>query len=406
MKLQTRLTALVTIFVFIVSVSIGIFAIKTTEKIQYQRIDERLSLIISELKNSNDDQLALASLLSEESNNKFSVAYLSAERDLTTINESAADLSSVPTEAELKLSLYRAINLIQDQNLRIRSISLPDDQFIILSVTISEITETTNSIIKYLIIFTLIMLFFSFLFSSILFKKDNELNKLVTSLQNNQERMKTFLGDASHELRTPLTVIKGYFDLMRKKQIQNQSLSQEQLSRIDSEVNRMSAIISDLLFITELDQTKDEPKSPIDLSELISEHISDLRALQPERVVNIKIHRGLILDTSRKYLEQIFNNIFSNLKRHTPSNSPVTIELKESMGRIVFEIEDSGPGLPKDFYQNGIQAFQRFDRSRSRETGGSGLGMTIISKSIEKIGAKIILSPSHDGGVKISITFN
>lgn len=406
MKLQTRLTALVTIFVFIVSVSIGIFAIKTTEKIQYQRIDERLSLIISELKNSNDDQLALASLLSEESNNKFSVAYLSAERDLTTINESAADLSSVPTEAELKLSLYRAINLIQDQNLRIRSISLPDDQFIILSVTISEITETTNSIIKYLIIFTLIMLFFSFLFSSILFKKDNELNKLVTSLQNNQERMKTFLGDASHELRTPLTVIKGYFDLMRKKQIQNQSLSQEQLSRIDSEVNRMSAIISDLLFITELDQTNDEPKSPIDLSELISEHISDLRALQPERVVNLKIHRGLMLDTSRKYLEQIFNNIFSNLKRHTPSNSPVTIELKESMGRIVFEIEDSGPGLPKDFYQNGIQAFQRFDRSRSRETGGSGLGMTIISKSIEKIGAKIILSPSHDGGLKISITFN
>ena len=350
MKLQTRLTALVTIFVFIVSVSIGIFAIKTTEKIQYQRIDERLSLIISELKNSNDDQLALASLLSEESNNKFSVAYLSAERDLTTINESAADLSSVPTEAELKLSLYRAINLIQDQNLRIRSISLPDDQFIILSVTISEITETTNSIIKYLIIFTLIMLFFSFLFSSILFKKDNELNKLVTSLQSNQERMKTFLGDASHELRTPLTVIKGYFDLMRKKQIQNQSLSQEQLSRIDSEVNRMSAIISDLLFITELDQTKDEPKSPIDLSELISEHISDLRALQPERVVNLKIHRGLILDTSRKYLEQIFNNIFSNLKRHTPSNSPVTIELKESMGRIVFDIEDSGPGLPNDFY--------------------------------------------------------
>ena len=405
MKLQTRLTALVTIFVFIVSVSIGIFAIKTTEKIQYQRIDERLSLIISELKNSNDDQLALASLLSEESNNKFSVAYLSAERDLTTINESAADLSSVPTEAELKLSVYRAINLKQDQNLRIRSISLPDDQFIILSVTISEITETTNSIIKYLIIFTLIMLFFSFLFSSILFKKDNELNKLVTSLQNNQERMKTFLGDASHELRTPLTVIKGYFDLMRKKQIQNQSLSQEQLSRIDSEVNRMSAIISDLLFITELDQTKDEPKSKIDLSELISEHVSDLRALQPERVVNLNIHRGLTLDTSRKYLEQIFNNIFSNLKRHTPSISPVTIELKESMGRIVFDIEDSGPGLPNDFYQNGIQAFQRFDRSRSRETGGSGLGMTIISKSIEKIGAKIILSPSHDGGLKISITF-
>lgn len=405
MKLQSRLTALVTFLVFIVAVSIGLFAIKTTEKIQYQRLDERLSITVSELKNTKDDQLTLASLLSDESNNKFSVAYLSAERDLTTINESAADLQIAPSENELKTALIKAINLKQETNIRIRAISLPDDQFIILSVTTSEITQTTNSIIKYLIIFTLIMLLLSVLFSSILFRKDNELNKLVSSLKYNQERMQTFIGDASHELRTPLTVIKGYFDLMRQKQSVNQTLNQEQLNRIDSEVDRMTSIISDLLFITEIDQTQDEPKSKIDLSELISIHISDLKALQPERELDLDIQNGVALNVNQRYLDQIFGNIFANLKRHTPPNSPVKIELKVNSGKILFTIEDSGPGLPKEFYQNGIQAFQRFDTSRSRETGGSGLGMTIIRKSIEKVGGKIDLSPSKSGGLKIQITF-
>ena len=405
MKLQSRLTALVTFLVFIVAVSIGLFAIKTTEKIQYQRLDERLSITVSELKNTKDDQLTLASLLSDESNNKFSVAYLSAERDLTTINESAADLQIAPSENELKTALIKAINLKQETNIRIRAISLPDDQFIILSVTTSEITQTTNSIIKYLIFFTLIMLLLSVLFSSILFRKDNELNKLVSSLKYNQERMQTFIGDASHELRTPLTVIKGYFDLMRQKQSVNQTLNHEQLDRIDSEVDRMTSIISDLLFITEIDQTQDEPKSKIDLSELISIHISDLKALQPERELDLDIQNGVALNVNQRYLDQIFGNIFANLKRHTPPNSPVKIELKVNSGKILFTIEDSGPGLPKEFYQNGIQAFQRFDTSRSRETGGSGLGMTIIRKSIEKIGGKIDLSPSKSGGLKIQITF-
>ena len=330
-----------------------------------------MSITVSELKNTKDDQLTLASLLSDESNNKFSVAYLSAERDLTTINESAADLQIAPSENELKTALIKAINLKQETNIRIRAISLPDDQFIILSVTTSEITQTTNSIIKYLIFFTLIMLLLSVLFSSILFRKDNELNKLVSSLKYNQERMQTFIGDASHELRTPLTVIKGYFDLMRQKQSVNQTLNQEQLNRIDSEVDRMTSIISDLLVITEIDQTQDEPKSKIDLSELISIHISDLKALQPERELDLDIQNGVALNVNQRYLDQIFGNIFANLKRHTPPNSPVKIELKVNSGKILFTIEDSGPGLPKEFYQNGIQAFQRFDTSRSRETGVS-----------------------------------
>ena len=405
MKLQTRLTALVSFLVFVVAVSIGLFAIKTTEKIQYQRLDDRLNITVSEIKNTKDDPLSLASLLSDESNNKFSVAYISAERDLTTINESNADLLQTPSESQIKNSLTKAINLPENSNVRIRSISLPDNQFITLSISTEEIRKTTNLIIKYLIIFTIFMVLISILISNILFRRDNQLKELVSSLQRNQERMQTFIGDASHELRTPITVIKGYFQIMRKKQLANEPLDPDQLNRIDSEVNRMTEIISDLLFITELDQVREDTKSKLDLSAIVSEQINDLKLLQPERTVQATIEERIQIEASKKYIDQIFVNIFSNLKRHTPADSEVLILLKEDSGKISFVIEDNGPGLPEEFYRQGIQAFQRFDKSRSRETGGSGLGMTIIRKSVEKVGGKISLSKSKSGGLKITITF-
>ena len=405
MKLQTRLTALVSFLILIVASSIGFFAIKTTERIQYQRLDDRLGITATELQNTKDDPLTLASLLSDESNLKFSVAYLSAERDLTTINETSADLQKAPSEAELKIALNKSINLSDESNVRARAVALPDNQFIVLSISTSEITQTTNQIIKYLVLFTLFMVLLSVLASIILFRRDNELNKLVSALQKNHQKMQNFIGDASHELRTPLTVIKGYFELIRKKQSINEQLDVQQLDRIDSEVNRMTEIISDLLYITELDQAQEEVNTKIDISELISLQINDLKALQPDRPVTLNIQNDQMIESNKKYLDQIFANIFSNLKRHTPSDSAVEINLKSDSGRIIFIIEDSGPGLPNEFYQDGIQAFQRFDKSRSRQTGGSGLGMTIIRNSIAKVGGKIDLSPSKSGGLKIKITF-
>lgn len=404
MKLQSRLTALVSFLILVVAISIGIFAIKTTEKIQYQRLDDRLSAAVSQISETKDDPLSLASLLADESSLKFSVAYLSAERDLTTINESPADLMKAPTEPELKTALTKSINVNQKLSPRVRAIALPDDQFIVLSIATNEISEGTNQIIKYLLIFTLIMVVISILFSFLLFRKDNELNKMVTTLKNNQERMQLFIGDASHELRTPLTVIKGYFELIQKKLSSNQPLQPEHFDRINNEVERMTSIISDLLYIAELDQQQSEPVSQINISDLISKQIADLKALHPKRELTIDIEDGLVIQSNSKNLDQIFGNIFANLKNHTPDNSAVEIKLWRESGNVEFTIEDSGPGLPKEFYAEGIQAFQRFDSSRSRQTGGSGLGMTIISKSIEKIGGKIKLSPSSAGGLKIQIS--
>jgi two-component system OmpR family sensor kinase len=170
--------------------------------------------------------------------------------------------------------------------------------------------------------------------------------------------MQTFIGDASHELRTPLTVIKGYFELIRKTQNAGVEKQTSYLDRIDVEVIRMEEMISDLLLITELDQDHQFSSDEINLSELLSEKIIDFTRIQGSRTMESNIEPNLQIQMNNIYAQQLLGNIFTNLKRHTPDNSKVEIGLSKDADTTYLCIEDSGPGLPKEFYQDGIQAFQ------------------------------------------------
>ena len=403
MKLQTRLSALVSTIIILVSTALGLFTIESTKSIQIQRLDDRLNIAITELANTKDDPLSVATLLADQSELKFSVAYISAERDLTTINDSPADLSKTPSDIEITKALNKPISLDQSSGVRIRTLKLPDDQFLILSLSTKEIQDSANELLKNLLLFTLIVLLLAIAISLLLFKRDNQLNKLVKALQTSQERMQTFIGDASHELRTPLTVIKGYFELIRKTQNNAEQKQTTYLDRIDVEVVRMEEMISDLLLITELDQDQQISSEQINLSDLLNEKIMDLTRIQGSRSVDSNIEPNLHIEMNQQYAQQLLGNIFTNLKRHTPDDSKVEIQLNKNAGKTYLCIEDSGPGLPQEVYEDGIQAFQRFDKSRSRETGGSGLGMTIIRKVIEKHHGEIKLSSSKFAGLKMEV---
>ena len=102
---------------------------------------------------------------------------------------------------------------------------------------------------------------------------------------------------------------------------------------------------------------------------------------------------------------RLLSNVFSNIRRHTPIEAPVNISLKKIRTEVVLIIEDGGPGLPADAYSAGIQFFQRFDQSRSRESGGSGLGMSIMRGIADSAGGTIELHPSTLGGLAVHMTF-
>ena len=99
----------------------------------------------------------------------------------------------------------------------------------------------------------------------------------------------------------------------------------------------------------------------------------------------------------------MIQNIFSNIRRHTPSSAPVLVELKSKGKEIHLRIEDGGPGLPEDAYNKASYEFERFDRSRSRDTGGSGLGLSIIAAIVKEHSGEISLSKSSLGGLAIHI---
>lgn len=403
MKLQTRLTALVSAIIILISAAIGLFAISITENNEVGRVDSILATAVNQLTDTQDDPLSLALFLADQSDLKFTVSYISAARELTSLNQSSGDLLVTPIDQDLLASLSEGVTLAVDGVSRIRAIELPDDEFLVLSVSLAEIMAAKSQNIRYLFLFTLAMVLLGIAVSNFLFRRDNELNDVVNSLQKNQENMREFLGDASHELRTPLTVIKGYVELLSKSQKTDATKSAEYYERVRHEIERMQSLINDLLLIAELeDQTPVAPEI-INFSREVAHLSSDLKTLQSLRPIETRIEPGILVNISHNYAQQMLANIFANLRRHTPEDSQVLIVLATAGNKAVLTIADAGPGMPEEVYKSGIQYFQRFDRSRSRESGGSGLGMTIMKRIIENAGGSIQLSKSQFGGLKIEI---
>jgi signal transduction histidine kinase len=404
MKLQTRLTALVSAIIITISAAIGLFAISITESSEVSRIDSILSSAVNQLVDTQDDPLSLALLLADQSDLKFTVSYISAVRDVTSLNQSSGDLQGVPNDQDLLASLSGGVTLEIDGVSRIRTIELPDDEFLVLSVSLSDINTAKGQNIRYLFLFTLAMVLLGIAVSNYLFRRDNELNEVVNSLQKNQDNMREFLGDASHELRTPLTVIKGYVEILSKNQTADGAKTAEYYARVSHEIERMQSLINDLLLIAELeDQTPIAPEI-INFSREVAHLSNDLKTLQPMRPMETKIEPGILVNISHNYAQQMLANIFANLRRHTPEDSQVLIILATAGNKAVLTISDAGPGLPEEVYKSGIQYFQRFDRSRSRESGGSGLGMTIMKRIIENAEGTITLRKSEFSGLEIEIS--
>ena len=404
MKLQTRLTALVSAIIILISAAIGLFAISITESNEVGRVDSILNSAVNQLVITQDDPLSLALLLADQSDLKFTVSYISAAREITSLNQSSGDLLGVPTDQDLSAALSEGVTLNTDDMNRIRAVELPDNEFLVLSVSLADIKTAKSQNIRYLFIFTLAMVIFGIAVSNYLFRRDNELNEVVNSLQKNQENMREFLGDASHELRTPLTVIKGYVELLSKNQTSGAAKTSEYYDRVGHEIERMQSLINDLLLIAELEDQVPLETEIINFSREVAHMSNDLKALQSIRPIETKIEPGILVNISHNYAQQMLANIFANLRRHTPEDSQVLIELTSGGNKATLTISDAGSGLPQEIYKSGIQYFQRFDRSRSRESGGSGLGMTIMKRIIENANGSIELGKSQFGGLEIKIT--
>ena len=210
--------------------------------------------------------------------------------------------------------------------------------------------------------------------------------------------MQQFIDDASHELRTPLTVVKGYNELLASGTA-SAELQARAVTRVQREVERMEELVRDLLLLAELREAPQHASLRVALSELVSQRASEFAFENPERSVTSNVKGAININGRPELVERLLNNAMTNILRYTPNDAAVRIALDAVGANARLIVEDGGPGLPA--YGVRPQRFQRFDESRSRETGGSGLGMSIMADVAESLGGEMVTEPSPLGGLRL-----
>ncbi len=392
----SRISFVTVILLTCITVGIGGITVKHSLDIEIQKVDQSLSFVALSAYENPSQAVGAALFAIEQSKLDATLTLLARDGSETVINESTLEYPGAPPFPEVVKAVQSPIRVSAGTPFRIRAVPLEGGDFIIIARSTSEIDENFLSNLQYLALVTLILNSFAGILLFLYFRRERR-----TADSASLARMQEFLGDASHELRTPLTVIKGYVEMLSKDQLTDSADKSRAFNRVGSEITRMETLIQDLLLLAELGESGARDIEVIDLSEIVSAHGTDFTTLNPDRTVGLQVTPGLSIVGSRDYISRFIQNALNNVMRHTEPRDAVRITLAKSGKHIELIIEDAGPGLPAGAYREDIRSLNRFDKSRSRENGGSGLGMSIMSAVIEKLDGKFSLRKSELGGLAI-----
>jgi two-component system OmpR family sensor kinase len=230
-----------------------------------------------------------------------------------------------------------------------------------------------------------------------------------------EQRMRQFLDDASHELRTPLTSIRGFSELHRKQVDASLDDRERLVGRIESEANRMGGLLEDMLLLARLDQDRPMTHDPVDLVPLAADAVFDLHTLDPDRPVQLELPHaddssvdrvGVVVLGDEGRLRQVVANLVRNARVHTPPDTPIHVRVgvDQSGEWGVLEVADDGPGLAPQDAARVFERFYRADRARARTTGGSGLGLPIVSSITHAHHGHVALDTAPGEGARFTLT--
>lgn len=229
------------------------------------------------------------------------------------------------------------------------------------------------------------------------------LEDALTSEREGQDRLRQFVADASHELRTPVAAISGYAELKAKGGLENDADADRAWSRIGSESARMKALIEDLLVLARLGQTQPLELAQVDLTSLVGDAVADHRTIDPSRPIRSHLAGPIIVSGDELRLYQVISNLVANARVHTPPGTEVIISVAKDADEVVLTVADTGPGIPEDAIKHVFDRFYRTDPSRTRQSGGSGLGLSIVKAIIQAHGGTVTAHNRSGGGTQIVI---
>lgn len=243
-------------------------------------------------------------------------------------------------------------------------------------------------------------------------KRKDELGvlaKTITRISKDLDQLKTerseFLSNISHELRTPLTYIKGYADIINRP-----NLSDEEKKKfsyiIKEEAEQLLILIKNLFDLAKLDQNKfDINKEWTLVDHLIHSVIERIKPVLDDKEIKIVSscpnELYAYIDSSR--IQQVLINLLDNAKKHTASNKRICLNVSHSETNIKIQVTDEGEGIPKEELPYLFNRLYRVEKSRSRTSGGSGIGLTISKEIIESHGGSIQIESELSVGTSVII---
>lgn len=206
----------------------------------------------------------------------------------------------------------------------------------------------------------------------------------LTARQASEEKVRQFVADASHELRTPLASIRGYSELTRRSGEKLSEPMTHALARIESEAVRMTGLVEDLLLLARLDEGRELVFGDVDLTAVVVNCVGDAQVAGPDH--NWRLHlpnEAVSVQGDQARLHQVIANLLANARIHTPAGSNVDVSLDADDKWATISVKDNGPGIPKAQRARLFERFSRGDSSRTRATGSTGLGLSIVQAVVQ-----------------------
>ena len=225
------------------------------------------------------------------------------------------------------------------------------------------------------------------------------MNRMLERLESARNSQRRFVSDASHELRSPITTIRQHAEVAVAHP--DRTTATELAEVVLAEQRRMQRLVEDLLLLARADEGVPLSRAPIDLDDLAFEEGHRLRSTTPLQVDTSRVGAAQVLGDADA-LRRVLRNLGENAARH--ASGRIDIALGDRGGDVVLTVDDDGPGIPESERDRVLGRFVRLDAARSRDEGGSGLGLSIVGEVAHAHGGSISIAQSPLGGARIQVT--
>jgi heavy metal sensor kinase len=231
------------------------------------------------------------------------------------------------------------------------------------------------------------------------------LNRMVARLDEAFTHVQRFSADASHELRTPLTVLRCELESIANEPRLDEDL-REMVGSALEETDRLVKIVESLLAISRLDAGEARiERARVDLGELATTTTEQLRLLAEDKRITLRSEAagGVEIDGDRARLKQVVVNLLDNAIKYTEEGGSVEVKVSARGERALLEVADNGPGIPAEAVPHLFERFYRVDKARSRQMGGSGLGLSIVKSISAAHGGRVEVESAEGGGSRFRV---